>query len=314
MIRPPWRRRPHQPGLTAHDGRTAPRAAATHYATLGITRDARARDIVRAYRRLAKRLHPDVNVDLADAAHFKRASAAYAVLSDPARRAAYDASLDAVAAAAAPARRRAVLGASRSETSIIVALATLACVGLLYIVAFAFGYRDDGRADATPTDAPEITAEAGVPSPSAAPAAGGPSAAASAAPSPTPARTTSVPVPFTPAPTASASPQPPTTSPTSIPSATSTLTPTPSPTPPPATPPPATQPPGTPAPTATPARCVVPSVIGMRRNSVQATWLAAGFGTLVQFLPGAGNYLVATQNLAAGTTDPCATTTLTVGP
>jgi hypothetical protein len=59
---------------------------------------------------------------------------------------------------------------------------------------------------------------------------------------------------------------------------------------------------------------VIPNVIGARKNSVQPAWVAAGFGTLVQFLPGAGNYVVASQNLAAGTTGPCATTTLTVGP
>src|SRR5258706_10475228 len=102
MFRPPWRRRePQQPGLTARDGRTGGRPAiTTHYTTLGLTRDARARDVVRAYRRLAKRLHPDVSpADAVAANHFARASVAYEVLSDPARRADYDASLDAAAAA-----------------------------------------------------------------------------------------------------------------------------------------------------------------------------------------------------------------------
>src|SRR6266536_1669848 len=91
MFWPPWHRRePQQPGLTAHDGRTGRRANATHYATLGLTRDARARDVVRAYRRLAKRLHPDTSPDAATADHFARASAAYDVVSDPARRTACD--------------------------------------------------------------------------------------------------------------------------------------------------------------------------------------------------------------------------------
>ncbi len=62
------------------------------YRTLGLTPSATAEEIKRAYRRLAKELHPDRHPD-DPAAHerFKEVSAAYAVLGDPGKRAAYDA-------------------------------------------------------------------------------------------------------------------------------------------------------------------------------------------------------------------------------
>lgn len=62
------------------------------YRTLGLTSSATAEEIKRAYRRLAKELHPDRHPDDA-AAHerFKEVSSAYSVLGDPERRAAYDA-------------------------------------------------------------------------------------------------------------------------------------------------------------------------------------------------------------------------------
>lgn len=61
------------------------------YATLGVPRTADAAAIKRAYRKLAKELHPDQNKDNPRAAErFKTVTAAYDILSDPARRAAYD--------------------------------------------------------------------------------------------------------------------------------------------------------------------------------------------------------------------------------
>ncbi|MFQ5767442.1 MAG: DnaJ domain-containing protein, partial [Acidobacteriota bacterium] len=61
------------------------------YEILGVPRDASARDISRAYKRRARKEHPDVNPgDRAAEERFKRISEAYALLSDPAKRAAYD--------------------------------------------------------------------------------------------------------------------------------------------------------------------------------------------------------------------------------
>jgi molecular chaperone DnaJ len=61
------------------------------YDVLGVTRDASDEDIRRAYRRLARELHPDVNGDPAAEEHFKEIAGAYEILSDPERRARYDA-------------------------------------------------------------------------------------------------------------------------------------------------------------------------------------------------------------------------------
>ena len=63
---------------------------ADYYETLGVARDASAEDIKHAYRRLARKLHPDINPDPAAAERFKEVTAAYEVLADPQRRARYD--------------------------------------------------------------------------------------------------------------------------------------------------------------------------------------------------------------------------------
>src|SRR4051812_49812333 len=60
------------------------------YAVLGVSRDADADAIKKAYRRLARQLHPDVNPDPETQERFKEVSRAYEVLSDPQKRAAYD--------------------------------------------------------------------------------------------------------------------------------------------------------------------------------------------------------------------------------
>ncbi|HVS02272.1 MAG TPA: DnaJ C-terminal domain-containing protein [Thermoanaerobaculia bacterium] len=62
-----------------------------YYALLGVAIGADPLAIKRAYRRLARRYHPDINPGDREAEHlFQAVSRAYAVLSDPAKRGAYD--------------------------------------------------------------------------------------------------------------------------------------------------------------------------------------------------------------------------------
>lgn len=61
-----------------------------YYRVLGVSRDATAEDIRRAYRRLARRYHPDVNSGIDARARFGELSDAYEVLHDPEQRARYD--------------------------------------------------------------------------------------------------------------------------------------------------------------------------------------------------------------------------------
>ncbi|MBF4590484.1 molecular chaperone DnaJ [Curtobacterium sp. VKM Ac-1395] len=64
---------------------------ADHYDVLGVPRDAADTDIKKAYRRLARELHPDVNPSPDAAERFKDVTHAYDVLSDPEQRRRYDA-------------------------------------------------------------------------------------------------------------------------------------------------------------------------------------------------------------------------------
>jgi molecular chaperone DnaJ len=64
--------------------------ARDYYATLGVRRDAPPEEIKRAYRRLARQLHPDVNPDAETQERFKEITAAYEVLSDPSKRQLHD--------------------------------------------------------------------------------------------------------------------------------------------------------------------------------------------------------------------------------
>ncbi|GIF00833.1 DnaJ C-terminal domain-containing protein [Paractinoplanes rishiriensis] len=61
------------------------------YDTLGVSRDVSADDMQRAYRKLARTYHPDVNQDPGAEERFKDISEAYDVLSDPEQRRRYDA-------------------------------------------------------------------------------------------------------------------------------------------------------------------------------------------------------------------------------
>lgn len=61
-----------------------------YYEVLGVARGASGDEIRSAYRSKAKQLHPDVNKDPEAEERFKEINEAYAVLSDPERKAAYD--------------------------------------------------------------------------------------------------------------------------------------------------------------------------------------------------------------------------------
>ena len=61
-----------------------------YYQTLGVARDASADDIKHAYRRLARKYHPDLNKEAGAEERFKEVGEAYEVLGDAEKRAAYD--------------------------------------------------------------------------------------------------------------------------------------------------------------------------------------------------------------------------------
>src|SRR5215216_6408605 len=62
-----------------------------YYEILGIKRDAKPDEIKKAYRRLARKYHPDVNPgDKTAEDRFKQMSEAFDVLSDPKKRSVYD--------------------------------------------------------------------------------------------------------------------------------------------------------------------------------------------------------------------------------
>lgn len=70
-------------------GITQQQAETDLYAVLGVTKDATGKEIHRAYKKLAKKFHPDVNPD-ADSERFKEISAAYDILGDEQKRSEYD--------------------------------------------------------------------------------------------------------------------------------------------------------------------------------------------------------------------------------
>jgi len=61
-----------------------------YYQIMGVARDASQEDIKRAYRRLARKFHPDVSKEANAEARFKEVQEAYEVLKDPEKRVAYD--------------------------------------------------------------------------------------------------------------------------------------------------------------------------------------------------------------------------------
>ena len=72
----------------------------THYELLAVDPRASTAEIRRAYRALAKKLHPDVNASSDSTKRFARIAAAYEVLCDPDKRRAYDRTLAARSASA----------------------------------------------------------------------------------------------------------------------------------------------------------------------------------------------------------------------
>ena len=65
--------------------------AGDYYETLGVPRDADTETIKSAFRQLAHRYHPDVSTEPDAEQRFREIAEAYGVLSDPAKRASYDA-------------------------------------------------------------------------------------------------------------------------------------------------------------------------------------------------------------------------------
>lgn len=89
-------------GNTAIDARTdVAEAGRDYYGILGVGKGATPEELKRAYRRLARELHPDVNPDPAAQDKFKAVTTAYEVLTDPEKRRIVDLGGDPLATAGA---------------------------------------------------------------------------------------------------------------------------------------------------------------------------------------------------------------------
>ena len=61
-----------------------------YYKMFGLERNATAKDIKKAYRKLARKYHPDINKEKTAEENFKKVTEAYEVLKDPEKRKLYD--------------------------------------------------------------------------------------------------------------------------------------------------------------------------------------------------------------------------------
>src|SRR5690349_25040364 len=73
-------------GLRASERSGRSSVARDYYGLLGVSKNASDSELKRAYRKLARELHPDVNPDEAAQARFTEIQLAYEVLSDPEKR------------------------------------------------------------------------------------------------------------------------------------------------------------------------------------------------------------------------------------
>lgn len=111
----------------------------SHYDTLRVDRHATPQRIRLAYRRMAQKFHPDKYQGRGDAAaHMTLINQAYAVLSDPGQRRAYDATLESDAPRMSARRRGAALAASMQDRFgwagwLLVAIASLTVMTLGFV-------------------------------------------------------------------------------------------------------------------------------------------------------------------------------------
>jgi hypothetical protein len=129
------------------------------YGLLGVSPDASADEIRRAYYRAARQLHPDVNPDAEAAGAMRRLNDAWAVLGDPAARRRYDAHLSPVAARSTPAeprptpRERPDLTPTRPPRFIRPSALIVAILLLIFVVTAYAGHGSNNRGS-TPSSRP----------------------------------------------------------------------------------------------------------------------------------------------------------------